>query len=57
MLVVLPLNGVPVAQISLTAKCVNYDRGVVSVDGVMEATATFRVVTIEDIAAYVPPAP
>lgn len=57
MLVVLPENGEPVAQISLTAKCVNYNRGEVSVDGVMEATATFRVVTIEDIAAYVAPTP
>lgn len=57
MKVVLPENGEPAAQIELTAKCINYDRGEVSADGVMEATATFRVVTIEDIAAYVTPTP
>lgn len=49
---VLPENGVPVAQITGTAKCLGYDRGEVSIDGVMEATATFRVVTIADIEAY-----
>ncbi|GLV22008.1 hypothetical protein TomMM35A_18610 [Sphingobium sp. TomMM35A] len=57
MLVVLPENGEPVAQISLTAKCINYDRGEVTPDGLMEATATFRVVTIEAIEAYVEPTP
>jgi hypothetical protein len=49
---VLPENGVPVAQIEGTCKCIGYDRGEVSIDGVMEATATFRVVTIDDIEAY-----
>lgn len=57
MKLVLPENGEPVAQIELTAKCINYNRGEVSIDGVMEATATFRVVTIEDIAAYAAPTP
>lgn len=57
MLIVLPENGEPVAQIALTAKCTNYDRGEVTLDGVMEATATFRVITIGSIAAYVTPAP
>jgi len=57
MKVVLPENGVPVAQITLTAKCINYERGEVTPDGVMEATATFRVVTIEAVEAYEAPAP
>lgn len=55
MKVVLPENGVPVAQITLTAKCINYERGEVTPDGVMEATATFRVVTIEAVGAYEAP--
>lgn len=57
MKVVIPENGEPVAQIELTAKCMNYDRGEVSIDGVIEATATFRVVTIDAIEAYVAPTP
>ncbi len=52
MLVVLPENGEPVAQIALTAKCTNYARGEVTPDGLMEATATFQVISIETIAAY-----
>jgi hypothetical protein len=52
MKIVLPQNGVPVAQIELTARCINYTRGEVSPNDVMEATATFRVVTIGAIAAY-----
>ena len=54
---VLPENGVPVAQVTGTAKCVGYSRGEVTPDGVMEATATFRVVTVDDIDAYEAPAP
>lgn len=57
MKVVLPENGEPVAQIELTAKCINYDRGEVTPDGVIEATATFRVVTIDAIEAYVETTP
>ena len=53
MKIVLPENGVPVAQMTLTARCINYDRGKVAPNDVMEATATFRVVSITDIAAYV----
>lgn len=53
MKVVLPENGVPVAQIELTARCINYARGEVAPNDVMEATATFRVVTIDAIEAYV----
>lgn len=52
MKIVLPENGVPVAQISLTARCINYARGEVSANDVMESTATFRVVTINAIEAY-----
>lgn len=57
MLIVLPENGEPVAQISLVAKCTNYDRGEVTIDGVIEATATFQVVSIQTIEAYVEPTP
>lgn len=53
--VVLPENGVPVAQIEGTAKCIGFSRGRVTADGVMEATATFRIVTVDDIEAYVAP--
>lgn len=52
MKIVLPENGLPVAQIELTARCINYSRGAVSPNDVMEATATFRVVTIDAIEAY-----
>ncbi len=55
MKVVIPENGLPVAQVELTAKCIGYDRGEVTPDGVIEATATFRVVTIDAIEAYVAP--
>src|SRR3546814_20693392 len=50
---VLPENGEPVAQIEGTCKCTGYSRGRVTPDGVMEATATFRIVTVDDIEAYV----
>lgn len=50
-LAVIPENGVPVAHISGTCKCVNYDRGEVTPDDVIEATATFRVVTVDAVAA------
>lgn len=49
---VLPEDGVPVAQITGTVKCIGYSRGEVTADGLMEATATFRVVTVNDVAAY-----
>jgi hypothetical protein len=55
MKVVIPQNGVPVAQITLTAKCTNYDRGEVSAEDVIEATATFLIVSIDAVAAYVAP--
>lgn len=56
MMVVIPENGEPVAQIELTAKCTNYERGEVSPEDVMEATATFLIVSIEAVEAYVEPA-
>lgn len=55
MLIVIPENGAPSAQIALTAKCIGYSRGTATADEVIEATATFQVVTIEPIAAYVTP--
>jgi hypothetical protein len=53
MKIVLPENGVPVSQIELTARCVNYVRGEVSANDLIEATATFRVVSIDALEAYV----
>lgn len=53
---VIPEDGVPVAQITGTCKCIGYDRGTVN-NELMEATATFRVVTVDAIAAYTTPAP
>lgn len=50
--VVIPENGVPTTQIEGTARCTNYTRGRVVADGVIEATATFRVVTIDAAEAY-----
>jgi hypothetical protein len=46
-MVVIPENGVPAAQIEGTAKCIGYNRGRVTAGDVLEATATFRVVTID----------
>lgn len=56
MLLVFPQNGVPYAQVALTAKCTAYDRGTVENGEPMEATATFMIVTIGSITAYVEPA-
>ena len=50
--VVIPENGVPVAQITGTAKCTGYDRGSMEPDAPIEATATFLVVTVAAVAAY-----
>ena len=49
---VIPENGVPVAQIELTAKCINYDRGEVTPGDVIEATATYRIVTVDAVEVY-----
>ena len=51
---VLPEDGVPVAQITGTCRCIGYSRGTLSADGVTEATATFRVVTVDDVEEYEP---
>lgn len=51
--IVLPENGVPVAQITGTCRCIAYTRGRVAAGEVMEASATFRVVTFTPVAAYV----
>ena len=53
MKVVLPQNGIPFSQIELTVKCLNVTRPQVTIDGIMESTATFRIVTIDAIEAYV----
>lgn len=53
---VIPEEGEPVSQITGTCKVINYTRGRVE-DGKMEATATCRVVTIDEIEEYEAPAP
>jgi hypothetical protein len=55
MTIVLPENGVPTSMIQLTARCTNYERGEVGPDSLMTATATFRIVTMGAIVAYVAP--
>ena len=50
---VIPENGVAVAQIEGTCRCLNYTRGTVSADEVIEGTATFRIVTVDAVEAYV----
>jgi hypothetical protein len=49
---VIPENGAPASQIEGTARCIGYSRGRVTPGGVLEATATFRVVTIDAAEAY-----
>lgn len=49
---VIPDDGVAAMQITGTCTCTNYARGRVTADGVIEASATFRVVTIDAAAAY-----
>lgn len=48
---VIPEDGELVSQIEGTAKCIGYSRGTVG-EGPMEATATFRVVTVDAIEPY-----
>lgn len=50
--VVLAVDGVLVAQITGTAKCTGYTYGRVAVGALKEATATFRVATVNTIEAY-----
>lgn len=49
---VLPEDGVPTSQIEGTCRCIGYSRGRVSAEGVLEATATFRVVTVDAVEVY-----
>lgn len=49
---VIPENGVPVAQIECTVKVTSKDDGEITADGVMESTVTFLVETIDAIEAY-----
>lgn len=49
---VIPENGEPVAEITGTCKCIGYDPGTATVDGVIEGTATFRIVEITAVQAY-----
>lgn len=48
----IPENGVLVAKLTGTAKCIGYDRGTMTPDEVLQGTATFRVVTVTDVAEY-----
>ena len=49
---VIPENGEPTSMIEGTCRCTGYSRGRVVADGVIEATATFRVVTVDAVEAY-----
>ena len=49
--VVIPEDGVAASKIEGTCRCIGYNRGRVVADGVLEATATLRVVTITAAAA------
>ena len=49
--VVIPEDGVAVTKIEGTCVCIGYTQGRVSPDGVLEASATFRVVTLTAPAA------
>ncbi len=53
---VIAVNGSPVAQVEGTAKCTGYTFGRIAVGDVKEATATFRLVTVNSITEYVPEA-
>lgn len=50
---VLAENGTPAAQIEGTCRVIGYSRGRVTPDGVLEATATVRIVTVDAIEAFV----
>ena len=49
---VLPENGEPATQVEGTCRVIGYNRGRVTPDGVLEATATVRIVTVNAIEAY-----
>jgi hypothetical protein len=52
---VITVDAVPVAQVEGTARCTGYSYGRIVVGGLKEATATFRVVSIESVTAYEDP--
>ncbi|WP_394658424.1 hypothetical protein [uncultured Novosphingobium sp.] len=54
---VITIDGEPVAQITGTAKCTGYTYGRIVVGGLKEATATFRVVSVNSLEAYTAPTP
>jgi len=54
---IIPQNGEPYAQCELDVKVIGYDRGELTVDGVMDATVTFEPQGEEDFGAYVAPTP
>ena len=56
-LAVIPEDGVPVAQVEGTAKCMGRSKPRVTPDGLMQTTATFRIVTVDEPVAYVTPTP
>ena len=49
---VIPQDGVKTSQVEGTCRCIAYSRGRVTAEGVIEATATFRVVTVDAIEVY-----
>lgn len=49
---VIPEDGVKTSQVEGTCRCIAYNRGRVTAEGVIEATATFRVVTVDAIEVY-----
>jgi len=49
---VIAVNGTPVAEVNGTAKCTGYSYGRITVGGLKEATATFRLVSVGSIEAY-----
>lgn len=54
---VIPENGIPVAQVEGTARCIGRTKPRVVGNDVMVTTATFRIVTVDAVEAYVTPTP
>lgn len=51
----LPEQGTLTSQIEGTCRVIGYNRGRVTPDGVLEATVTLRLVTVDAVEAYVAP--
>lgn len=49
---VIAIDGSPAAEVNGTAKCIGYSYSRVTPGGLKEATATFRVVSVDSIEAY-----